>query len=124
MDKKEIRKHFIESIKRINKEMGKDSMFPRSTPTYRNYSEDIRDGYYKDKSLEELKSGLLKDFEDDYMRDMFPDKVKKQLKSENERAIAKGKAMKNPPPNTEKGGERVVVSKEKRNRQAPLSNYK
>lgn len=99
-------------------------MFPRSTPTYRDYSEDIRDGYYKDKSLEELKSGLLKDFEDDYMRDMFPDKVKKQLKSENERAIAKGKAMKNPPPNTEKGGERVVVSKERRNRQAPLSNYK
>lgn len=124
MDNKEIRKYFIESIKRINKEMGKDSMFPRSTETYRNYSEEIRDGYYKDKSLKDLKSGLLQDFEDDYMRDMFPDKVKKQFKSENERAIAKGKAMKTPPPNTEKGGERVVVSKERRNRQAPLSNYK
>jgi hypothetical protein len=124
VDKKEIRDQFIEIIKRVNKQRGRDGMFPRATETYRNYSEEIRDGHYKDKTFEELKPSLFQDFEDDYVSDMFPDQAKEELEDANNKAIARGKGMK-PPPNKEKGGNPVVPPKEKRNRQTPLSsNYR
>lgn len=124
MDKKEIRKQFIEIIKRVNKQRGRDGLFPRATPTYSYYSEEIRDGHYKDKTFEELESSLFQDFEDDYVSDMFPDQAKKELEDANKKAIARGKGMK-PPPNKEKGGNRVVTQNEKRNNNTPLSsNYR
>jgi len=121
--RKEIREQLIGIIKRVNKERGRDSMFPRSTETYRNYSEEIRGGNYENISLKDLKDGLFQDFEDDYVSDMFPDQAKEELEAANKKAIARGKEM-NPPPNIEKGGNRVVTTKETRNKKTPLSNYR
>ena len=94
MDKKEIRSLMVNKIKEIDSKMGKESAFPRATETYRNYSQELRDGSYSNQTLKQLESGFLKDFENDYMNDMFPKKVKKEFERKNNEARSKGADVK------------------------------
>ena len=52
----------VSKIKEIDSKMGKESAFPRATETYRNYSQELRDGSYSNQTLKQLESGFLKDF--------------------------------------------------------------
>jgi hypothetical protein len=90
VDNKQIRSLMANKIKEINSRMGKESSFPRATETYRNYSQELRDSSYSNQTLKQLESGFLKDFENDYMNDMFPKEVKKEFERKNNEARAKG----------------------------------